>query len=379
MEYSLEVLKIIEGALKMDRVKVSNYADLLANKLLENGEEKLAKKFKKTISANTKSDLQPMALDHICKIPIDQESRLDMAEIIHPEEFDDLVILNKNNQLELDRFFEYYANIDKLLKQGIKIPNTMLLYGPPGCGKTKLVKLIGSKLNLKVVLVRLDSIISSFLGSTAKNIRAIFDYANRVPCILFFDEFDAIAKVRDDSQELGELKRVVNSLLQNLDLLNNGSIVVAATNHDHLLDPAVWRRFYFKSKIDLPRMAARKELIRLFLHSEKYTFTDKESELLANLFGGLTGAEIEEICNKALVETVIKDQPLNLTLIANYYFDYIGLLRDKDLEELPEREIERAKVNYLREVNDKVFSYASIAKLLGCSKSQVGKIIRQEV
>ncbi|MFX5839347.1 ATP-binding protein, partial [Acinetobacter baumannii] len=123
---------------------------------------------------------------------------------------------------------------------------SFLMYGPPGTGKTRLARHIATELGLELYVARLDGLISSYLGSTSKNIRALFDFAARTPCVLFLDEFDAIAKVRSDDQELGELKRVVNSFLQNLDTLGKHSIILAATNHESLLDAAVWRRFTYR-------------------------------------------------------------------------------------------------------------------------------------
>ena len=110
----------------------------------------------------------------------------------------------------------------------------MLMYGPPGTGKSRLARHIAGELGLELYVARLDGLISSFLGSTSKNIRALFDFAAKTPCVLFLDEFDAIAKLRGDTQELGELKRVVNSFIQNLDSLGPQSIVLAATNHEEL-------------------------------------------------------------------------------------------------------------------------------------------------
>src|SRR3712207_5844920 len=102
---------------------------------------------------------------------------------------------------------------------------------------------ISMETGLPLITARLDGMISSLLGSTAKNIRKIFDFASRQECILFLDEFDVIAKIRDDKNETGELKRVVNSLIQNIDVFSRDSIIIAATNHHELLDPAIWRRF----------------------------------------------------------------------------------------------------------------------------------------
>lgn len=373
MEYSLEILKIIEGAIKLDKSKVINYASLLASKLDESGDSKTAIRFRKLIDSNRDLEIQPLSAESLYKIPIDQESRLPMADVYNPSEIDDSIILNKDIKLQVTRIFEYYQNIDKIMSSGLTIPNSILMYGPPGCGKTKLAKSIGKHLNLTVVITRLDGLISSFLGNTSKNIRAIFEYAHRVPCVLFLDEFDALAKIRDDQHELGELKRVVNSLLQNIDSLNNGSILIAATNHDHLLDPAVWRRFSFKLHIEKPDYDSRIDLIKLFL--KNYSLNDNDLALLAHLFKSLSGSDIEEICHKSLMDSVVKEQNLDIAIATDHFFEFIDLLKDKEKEDLTERDIEKIKSDYLRELNPKIFSYAHIGKLLNRSKSHIGNLL----
>ena len=165
------------------------------------------------------------------------------------------------------RDFTIYQNADKLHSLGINVSNSLLLYGPPGCGKTKCAYLFAKQLNLPLVIARLDSLISSYLGTTAKNIRSLFEFAQKMPCVLFLDEFDAIAKARDDTNELGELKRVVNSLLQYIDAMSKDSLILAATNHDQLFDPAIWRRFDYKLEIELPDREAVAELITLFANN----------------------------------------------------------------------------------------------------------------
>ena len=190
---------------------------------------------------------------------------------------------------------------------GIGVSNTLLLYEPPGCGKTKCAYLVAKQLNLPLVVARLDSLISSYLGTTAKNIRSLFEYAQRTPCVLFLDEFDAIAKARDDSNELGELKRVVNSLLQNVDAMSGDSLLLAATNHEHLLDPAVWRRFDYKLEIELPDEDAIIKMIDLFTNGAG-DLTEKKKREIANAFQGLSGADIEEILRKSLRNAIIHDK-----------------------------------------------------------------------
>jgi len=161
------------------------------------------------------------------------------------------IVLSSAIQTRLTDFENTIRIKDKLDSMGMQFNMSLLLYGPPGCGKTSLAYFLAHRLGLPLVTARLDTLISSLLGNTAKNLRRVFDFANRQPCVLFLDEFDAIAKARDDQHELGELKRVVNSLLQNMDTYCQHGVLIAATNHQELLDDAIWRRF--QTVIEVPK------------------------------------------------------------------------------------------------------------------------------
>ena len=143
--------------------------------------------------------------------------------------------------------------------------NRILLCGPPGCGKTLTANAIASEIGIPVAYVKLDGLISSYLGQTGTNIRKIFDYVKNKRIVLFLDEFDAIAKKRDDANELGEMKRVVMTLLQNMDAMPANVFLIAATNHHHLLDSALWRRFDISLFLELPNTIQRGGIIRRFL------------------------------------------------------------------------------------------------------------------
>ncbi len=177
---------------------------------------------------------------------------------------------------------------------GVRASLSMLMYGPPGTGKSRLARHIAAELGLELFVARLDGLISSFLGSTSKNIRALFEFAAQTPCVLFLDEFDAIAKLRGDTQEHGELKRVVNSFIQNLDSLGQQTIVLAATNHEELLDSAVWRRFAYRVRLVPPSSELRLRLWQEFLPSA-VPFQKKDLAVLVDLSEGFTGADIQEV------------------------------------------------------------------------------------
>ncbi|MEQ9149775.1 MAG: ATP-binding protein, partial [Cytophagales bacterium] len=216
---------------------------------------------------------------------------------------------------------------DQFHKVGIQSNHSLLLYGPPGSGKSSIAKYISCETNLPLVTARLDTIVSSLLGNTAKNIRRIFEFADQKPCILFLDEFDAIAKARDDHYEMGELKRVINSLLQNIDLFTKNNILIAATNHNELLDKAIWRRFNTVVEVGfLKNEGEIKDLIRLYLNGFKTNFLDdkKKSDALINEFRKHSPSDIKTICHNSIANQIIKgSESLNMESLLEciYSFD----------------------------------------------------------
>ncbi len=143
------------------------------------------------------------------------------------------------------------ARADELRSHGLEPRHRLLLVGPPGNGKTSLAEAIAAELGRLFLVVRYDGLIASYLGETAARLRRVFEIAQSMPCVLFFDEMDAIAKERGDANETGEIKRVLTSLLAQIDELPATCLLIAATNHPQLLDEAVWRRFQIR--LELPR------------------------------------------------------------------------------------------------------------------------------
>ena len=373
MKYSIEIGKIVEGSLKHDQTKVINYTKQLIEKLKTDGEHRAAEKFSKILSTQSVSALSTTGYRNDMLVPVDTESRSALADVIYPSENNTAVILSNRNLEDLQSFILSYKNADKLNAVGIGVSNTLLLYGPPGCGKTQCAYYIAKELQLPLVIARLDSLISSYLGTTAKNIRTLFDFSQKVPCVLFLDEFDAIAKARDDSNELGELKRVVNSLLQNVDSMSRDSLLLAATNHDALLDSAVWRRFEYKLEIERPDTEAIIKMIDLFTKNSS-GLNEKDKKDFAVALSGLTGANIEEILVKALRNAIIKGNVVSKKSYYEELFKFKGLFSQKDYSE---RDALKLKAQFLRKCDEKVFSLQTIAEILDSSKTTISKLIKE--
>jgi len=223
--------------------------------------------------------------------PADRETGAALAEIHFPTESTKKLVFDDVLEKAIQRVMEEWANADRLEELGASPPRACMLFGKPGTGKTKLAYWLGERLELPLVVARLDGLISSFLGTTARNIGSLFDFANRYRCVLLLDEFDALAKLRDDPQEVGEIKRVVNALLQNLDRRAMTGFTVAVTNHEGLLDPAVWRRFEVRIHVPVPEYSERCEILRQYM--EPVAVEDATVRVVAGISEGFTGGDLE--------------------------------------------------------------------------------------
>lgn len=321
-----EILKIIEGGLSKDFRKVYNYSKMLAEKLDKDGDSKMAKLI---LKAMENGPATTVTMDELLTTPVDQESRLSIVDIELPMADKEPIIVNRLVENKVADFINVVKHQEALIKNGIEASNTLLLYGKPGCGKTSTARYISQQTGLPLVIARFDAIVSSLLGNTAKNIRKIFEFADNKPCILFLDEFDAIAKARDDQHELGELKRVINSLLQNIDSFSKHNILIAATNHPELLDKAIWRRFNTVIEIGPPKEEEILKLINSYTNHFDNDFLGDKKKLdkLMKLFEGKTPSDILSIFNSVKAKSIINNKfliPYDDVLIDIYDFDNHG-------------------------------------------------------
>ena len=303
-----EVFRIVGGALRLDIDKVRNYTAFLADKLDAAGETASATRIRKMLDESDRQ-LRPAEISSSCALPVDSESRFSLVEKVNLRGVQDQPMVLPEADWEVVHEFVSVAKSSALIEaEGTLSSLSLLLYGPPGTGKSHLARYIARELGLELFVARLDGLISSYLGSTSKNIRALFEFAAKQPCVLFLDEFDALAKLRGDTQELGELKRVVNSFIQNLDSLGPHCIVIAATNHDELLDAAVWRRFSYRLKLDYPSATMREQMWASLLPG--YQFTSRETEVMVDLSEGFSGSDLREVASRLERKKIVtKESP----------------------------------------------------------------------
>ncbi|MEW6130858.1 MAG: AAA family ATPase [Acidobacteriota bacterium] len=228
------------------------------------------------------------------EVPKDRERGfplLDIAE--YAFDWERIVLAEKSLNI-LKRIAKEHHHKDLLASGGVRPTQKVLFFGPPGCGKTLAAQVLSAILYFPLVTVRFDAVVSSYLGETAANLRRVFDFVRRGQWVVLFDEFDAIGKDRDNLFEHGELKRVVNTLLQLMDAFRGESLLIAATNHEGLLDKAVWRRFESVVQFSLPSLQDRILMLRQFLRG--FDYSNLNLEAIAKQMRDATGADIERLC-----------------------------------------------------------------------------------
>ncbi len=261
---------------------------------------------------------------------------------------------------KLGRVIEERKLATKLRLSGLEPMKALLFKGPPGVGKTMASQWIARELGLPLLTLDLASVMSSLLGKTGTNVRAVIDYARGFPCVLLLDEFDSIAKRRDDERDVGELKRLVTVLLQAIDEWPSTSLLVAATNHAELLDPAVWRRFDLLLDFDSPSESA----IAQFLRAEDVHETAAAE--LATIYAGSSYADLRRFVQSARKTAILSDRSFEEALAEELL---ITTARSTDPTLLRDAKIKRLAAEGA--------SHREIAQKLGISHPTVGRRLRK--
>ena len=265
----------------------------------------VAKELEKALfDKSTSNSFSERRFKSVQPIPRDSEKGFPLLEIKHYDESWESLILPGKIKEQLNQIIREFKDADVLATYNLSYKRKILLCGKPGTGKTFTAQIISSILHIPLVYVRFDAIVSSYLGETATNLRKVFDYIEQGTWIVLFDEFDIIGKNRDDSHEHGEIKRVVNSFLQMLDNFSGTSIIFAATNHQNMLDFAIWRRFDDVVYYELPDEATRQTLFERFLRPMKRD-NNIDLKTLSERSARLSPSDIKMIAEEAMKLAII--------------------------------------------------------------------------
>lgn len=287
--------KLFETYQRRDDAAFRSVADEIIEEERKKQHPVLANELQRILSNGVRSLQEARGLSSsFDPIPMDSDRRTPLLAIRTPDRYFEDLVLDEGTRGVLDRVMVEVRGWEILEANGLTPTRRLLFCGPSGCGKTACAEAVAAELGLPLLYVRFDAVVSSLLGETAANIRKVFDYANRGQWVVFFDEFDAIGRSRDDATEHGEIKRVVNSFLQLLDSFDGRSLVIAATNFEQVLDPAIWRRFDDVVRFDLPDAAGLEALVRKRLRPLQVT--KKQVLSVVEAIGGASFAEAERVC-----------------------------------------------------------------------------------
>ncbi|HFL5553778.1 TPA: AAA family ATPase [Escherichia coli] len=349
-----ELFKLIEQGIKGN----ANAFTLLCRKMINNirkNDEALASKLASLVAEGTvlrgASSKAPM--------PVDGDSRRNLLQETSVNAIVEEPVWNTDISKKLESIVNERENAVSLFKAGLEPVKTVLLSGPPGVGKTMSAHWLAAKLNLPLLTLDLSSVMSSLLGKTGNNIKSVMDYAKEKPCVLLLDEFDAVAKRRDDDRDVGELKRLVTVLLQTIDEWPATSLLVAATNHPDILDPAVWRRFEHILKFNMPSV----ELIDRYLVN--HNIEPELSKKLTPLLDGMSFAIINRILNFSKKNEVLRNIPFESSLIEAVITERVSL------DEFSDNDLNIIKYHF------DGFSNRKIAELVGVSHPTIANKLQK--
>lgn len=242
--------------------------------------------------------LNPELQDLILKVESDKR----LSDLVVPIEIKD----------RINRIIREFMHRNKLLSHNLENRRKILFSGPPGTGKTMSASIIANELHLPIYVVLIDKIVTKYMGETSAKLRQVFDLINDMPAVYLFDEFDAIGTERGKDNEVGEMRRVLNSFLQFIERDNSESLIIAATNNLEMLDQALFRRFDDVIHYKLPSDEEKTQLLKSRLGKN---ITSKDIKLLLPMLENLSHAEINQACLDAVKESVLNNSNISFSLL----------------------------------------------------------------
>lgn len=293
------------------------------------------------------------------RVPVDLDSRLQLARLDDEIRLDVSPIWQGDVKNKLEQVLVERSKFRELITANLSPTRSMLFTGAPGVGKSLAAKWLARSLGLPLLTVDLAAVMSSFLGRTGNNIRNVLDYAKSVDCVLFLDELDALAKRRDDATEVGELKRLVTVLLQEIDSWPAHGLMLAATNHPDLLDPAVWRRFDMIVEFPLPNAPSIRAALDAWVGDDSEV-PEAILDAVPVVLAGVSFSDLKRIVSQLKRNEIVAGIPLSQSLS-----ELIG----QRIEALSKSE----KVRVAQSLLDSGLSQRAVNSLTGLSRDTIRK------
>jgi SpoVK/Ycf46/Vps4 family AAA+-type ATPase len=284
------LVDLLKTATSGDQLAFRKVAEGLIQEEKSKGHRILAERLAKAMQTNAVHAARPAA----AKMNGGSMNK-DLFYEITPERNLDSLVLPAKIKAQVQELIEEQHRSELLHAHNLRARNRILLAGPPGNGKTTLAEAVAFELMYPLIVIRYETLVGSYLGETSSRLKSVLDYARTQRCVLFFDEFETLGKERGDTHETGEIKRVVSSLLLQLDDMPDYVVVIAASNHPELLDKAVWRRFQLRIELPTPTREQLTQYITSIGQRCSINFGYAPETLAKNLLG-LNFAEAEEFC-----------------------------------------------------------------------------------
>lgn len=312
----LYLAKVVRKLRKTDPATSKQIEELLkSNPTRSNGV------MRKAFNDSGTSVLEPTADSAIPLLKFISSDKSELSEPIFEQSLESLLL----------QVIEERKHSEKLSELGLSPCSSLIFQGPPGVGKTLTASWLAAKLDLPFYTLDLTAVMSSYLGKTGSNLRAVIDFAKSRPCVLLLDEIDAIAKKRSDEADVGELKRLVTVMLQELESWPSAGLLIAATNHPELVDPALWRRFDLVVNFEAPSEDKTKAAIEAFLGDDCQHF-QKWIDLCVYALKGTSYSNIKKTIQKLRKARVLNPQNFEESLVQNLLSDIENMSRAERID-----------------------------------------------